>query len=159
MLMRLWAGIQRGELDVRARVSLCVCVRGGKNVSITSTSALNLSVSPLPSPGQRVPSGRETPRGEANSDPENNHPSQAPHRDPAVQEPGRRQPCPRCPQPRPSKGPDPREGGEESHSHQEEVDESKMSPERYSHTGTHTGHVESRWSYCIELESREKDDV
>lgn len=156
MLMRLWAGIQRGELDVRARVSVCVRAWRKKCLYNVDIGAESLR---LPSPGQRVPSGRETPRGEANSDPENNHPSQAPHRDPAVQEPGRRQPCPRCPQPRPSKGPDPREGGEESHSHQEEVDESKMSPERYQHTGTHTGHVESRWSYCIELESREKGDV
>lgn len=153
MLMRLWAGIQRGELDVRSHVCVCVCAWRKKclyNVDV-GTESLR-----LPSPGQRVPSGRETPRGEANSDPENNHPSQAPHRDPSVQEPGRCQPCPRTPQPRPSKGPDPREGGEESHSLQEEVDESKMSPKDI-HTLAHI--QATRWSYCIELESREKDDV
>lgn len=98
----------------------------------------------LPSAGQRVPSGRETPRGETNSDPQDNHPSKAPHRDPSVQEPGRRrQPRPCCPQPRPSKGPDPREGSEESHPHQEEVDESTMS---WRDVQTPTGLIRSRWS-------------
>lgn len=116
MLMRVWAGIHRGKLDVYGVSAGCLY-----NVHICAESLR------LPSPGQRVPSGRETPRGEANSDPENNHPSKTPHRDPSVQEPGGRQLRPCRPQPRPPKGPDPRERGEESHSHQEEVDESAMS--------------------------------